>query len=130
MTKKQAAAVLVAGLWIVISEFLRNELLLKGVWESHYTSLGLKFQTLPVNGILWFIWSILLAYVVFELNKKFSFWKTVLVSWLGTFAMMWIAAYNLQVFPLFLLIGDIPLSIVEIAVAILIIRKIDKGSNI
>ena len=44
--------------------------------------------------------------------------------------MMWIVIFNLQVLPLEILIFAVPLSIVEIIVAQMIIRKMNDPSNI
>jgi hypothetical protein len=65
--KKTIASIILAGTWITISEFVRNELLLKEYWVRHYNSIGLQFETLPLNGILWMVWSYALAYVMYRL---------------------------------------------------------------
>ena len=124
MTKRKIAAVACAGLWITLSEFLRNEFLFKSFWVDHFRSLGLNFVTSPLNGQLWLVWSLMLAYVIFRMLEKFSFKEVLFISWLAAFVMMWITAYNLQVMPLGLLAIDVPLSILEIAVAQLIIIKL------
>jgi len=121
--KKKIIAITVAGIWITVSEFARNELLFKSYWVDLFASLGLRFETLPVNGILWMIWSFVLAYVIYRLMQKFSFRETVCLAWLTSFVMMWIALYNLQVLPLRLLIVAVPLSLLEVAVAGLLIKK-------
>ncbi|MEI6378593.1 MAG: hypothetical protein WCO55_02955 [Candidatus Falkowbacteria bacterium] len=122
--KRKILAVVCAGLWITLSEFIRNEFLFKGFWIEHFRSLGLVFATLPVNGLLWLVWSLLLAYVIYRLSDKFSPKEVLFISWLAGFVMMWIAAYNLQVMSLGLLIIDLPLSLLEIAVAQYIIVRL------
>jgi hypothetical protein len=112
-----------AGVWIVLSEFFRNQLLLNKEWVSHFGTLGLRFVTTPLNGMLWVLWSFVLAYVIFVLQKKFSFWETVTLSWISAFALMWITIFNLQVMPPTLLWIAVPLSFVEIFVALLIIQS-------
>jgi len=124
--KKTILAIFLAGLWITASEFIRNELLFKSFWVNHFNSLGLKFETLPINGILWMVWSFLFAYFILKLLEVFSFGKTFWLSWLAAFVMMWITIYNLQVLPMGILIAAIPLSILEITVAELIINKFNK----
>lgn len=121
--KKTLLPIALAGIWITISEFARNEILFKTYWVSHYSSLGLKFETLPLNGFLWFAWSICLAYLVFRLLEKFSFEESVALAWLPSFLMMWITIYNLQVLPLPLLVYALPLSLIEVLVAAFIINK-------
>jgi hypothetical protein len=122
--KKAILSVAAAGIWITVSEFVRNEYLFKNLWVDHFSSLGLRFETLPVNGILWMMWGFTLAFVIFKLLQKFSFQEAILLSWLAAFVMMWITIFNLQVFPLKLLMAVVPLSLIEAAVAGFIIRKI------
>lgn len=126
--KKTILPVLFSGVWITVSEFVRNEFLFKSYWVDHYQSLNLKFQTLPLNGILWTVWSFILAYVILELLQKFSFLRTLLIAWLTAFVMMWITIYNLQVLPLMLLLAAVPLSLLEVVIAELIIKKC-RGRN-
>lgn len=121
---KQLLAIVTAGLWITVSEFLRNELLFKNYWVEHYSWLGLTFETMAINGILWMVWSFGLAYIIYELLKHFSFGKTVFLIWLVAFVLMWITLFNLQVLPLILLIPAIPLGILEVVVATAIIQKV------
>ena len=121
--KKIILPVFLSGIWITFSEFIRNEFLFKSYWVDHYQSLNLKFETLPLNGILWAIWSFILAYVIIQLLQYFSFLRTLLIAWLTAFVMMWITIYNLQVLPLMLLLAAVPLSLLEVVVAELIINK-------
>jgi len=124
--KKQALAVVLAGVWITASEFARNEFVLKHYWVEHYEGLGLTFQTVPVNGMLWTVWSLLFAYIIHRLLQQYSVSQSMVLAWLVGFVMMWLVTYNLQVLPLGLLVFAIPLSVVEVGVAALIIRKIGK----
>jgi len=124
--KKTVLPVIIGGIWITLSEFIRNEFLFKNYWAGHFNTIGLRFETLPVNGILWAIWSFIMAYLIFKLLEHFSFKLTVFLVWLSAFVMMWITIYNLQVLPIKLLIFAFPLSLLEVAVAGYIIEKIRK----
>lgn len=117
-------AVFVSTAWIVCSEFARNEWLFKRVWVDHYATLGLRFETLPVNGALWTIWSLLLAYTLVELLEYVPYWRAIGLVWLVAFVLMWVTLYNLQVLPLGLLTVAIPLSLLEVAIAGAIIQKL------
>lgn len=121
--KNHLFSIIAAGIWITFSEFARNELVFKQLWVEHFNSLGLKFTTLPINGILWTTWSFIFAYLIYQLVQKFSVKKTLFLSWLGGFVLMWITTYNLQVFPRKLLLPAIPLSFLEISIAVLIFKK-------
>ena len=67
--------VLAATLWISISEFVRNELLLKSIWVSHYQSLGLDFPSALINGAVWGLWSLLFAVAIFYFPASSACWK-------------------------------------------------------
>jgi len=125
---RSAGAVVAAGLWITISEFVRNELLFKSYWVDHFAALNLTFETKPLNGILWTVWSFLVAYLLLVLTSRLSFGRAMLLGWLAFFPTMWITLFNLQVLPLPLLTFAIPLGLIEVAVAILILRRIAPAS--
>ena len=113
-------------IWIIAWEMLRNELLFKSIWVDHFSALGLTFETLPINGILWTAWSFILAYVIYELVQVFEFKKAVFISWLLAFPAMWLVVYNLQTLPLKILWFAIPLSIIEVYVASLLAKKFSR----
>jgi hypothetical protein len=46
--KKTVLPILLATIWISISEFLRNEILFKSYWIQHYQKLGLVFPSDPI----------------------------------------------------------------------------------
>ncbi len=125
--KRPFLAVVLAGIWITFSEFIRNELLFKSYWVDHYRALDLEFNTFLINGIFWLLWSFILAYIIFTFLKRFSFWRSLLTAWLAAFVMMWLALYNLQVLPLKLLLFAVPLSLLEVLVAGLLIRVFGKN---
>jgi hypothetical protein len=116
--------VLLATVWISISEFARNEFLVKSYWTDHYKTLGLAFPSAPVNGALWGLWSLLFAVAVFSIAKRFTLVQTTLLSWFVAFVMMWVVIGNLGVLPYGLLLFGIPLSILESFIAALIIKKL------
>ena len=114
-----------AGLWITASEFVRNEIFFKSHWTGHFRSLGLEFKTLPLNGALWMVWSFILAYAIFFLLRHMSLKRAMLLAWLTAFVLMWVTAFNLQVLPVKLLMAAVPLSLLEVAVAGLIIKTLE-----
>lgn len=122
-SKNELLSILLAGFWISVSEFLRNELLFKHLWVDHYKTLGLKFETTPVNGFIWFVWSLVFAVIISKLLSKFSRRETLIIAWVVGFLMMWLTLFNLQVLPIALLIFAIPLSLLEAWLAIVIIKR-------
>lgn len=122
--KKTILPILLATIWISISEFVRNEFLFKSYWTDHYDKLGLAFPSEPVNGAVWGLWSLLFAILIFVLNKKFSLVSTFLVSWYAGFILMWVVTWNMAVLPLGILWFAVPLSLLEAFLATLIINKL------
>jgi hypothetical protein len=117
MIKRIFLPVFLAALWISISEFIRNEFLVKSYWTKHYQSMGLVFPSEPVNGALWGLWSLFFAIAIFILSKKFSLLSTTLLSWFMGFVLMWLVIGNLGVLPSGTLYVAIPLSLLEAFVA-------------
>lgn len=124
--KAKVLPVAVATIWITISEFLRNQVLLKYFWSSHYMKIGMIFPSAPINGALWGLWSLLFAIAIFIMLKKFTVIQTTLLSWFTGFVMMWVVTYNLGVLPTGIFYLAIPLSLLEAVIAAVIIRKMGK----
>jgi hypothetical protein len=122
--KKTILPVFLATIWISISEFVRNEFIVKSFWTNHYHQLGLIFPSEPINGAIWGIWSLLFAISIFIIAKKFTLIQTTFLSWFMAFVMMWVVIGNLGVLPFGLLLYAIPLSILESFVAAWIIKKL------
>ena len=118
--------ILLATIWISISEFVRNEFLLKSYWIEHYQELGLVFPSEPINGAVWGIWSLVFAISIFIISKKFNLIQTASLSWLVGFVLMWLVIGNLSVLPFKILFIAIPLSILEAFVASFIVSKLGK----
>lgn len=124
ISRRDISGIVTAGLWITFSEFFRNEILFKSYWIDHYNNLGLTFETLPLNGIIWTVWSLVFAVVIWLLLQKYSAVQTFAIAWLAGFVLMWLTTFNLQVLPLGLLVWAVPLSILEVVLAELIIGRI------
>lgn len=121
--------ILLATVWISLSEFVRNEFLVKSYWLSHYESLGIVFPSAPVNGAVWGIWSLLFAVAVFIFSRKYSLVMTALISWFVGFVLMWVVLWNLDVLPPGLLFFAVPLSLLESFVASFIVFKTAKPAG-
>ena len=124
LIKKTILPVLLATIWISISEFARNEFLVKSYWTKHYQDLGLHFPSESINGAVWGIWSLLFAITIFIIAKKFTVIQTTFLSWFVAFVMMWIVIGNLGVLPHGLLLYAIPLSCSQSFIATLIIKYV------
>ena len=121
--KKIILPILFATGWISISEFIRNEFLLKSYWTNHYQKLGLVFPAEPLNGAIWGVWSACFAISIYIIAQKFTFLQTVLLSWFVGFLFMWLVIGNLGVLPFSILPFALPLSLLEVLLAVFIIKK-------
>ena len=78
-------ALILTGVWVNASEFIRNEILLKAYWVDHYQSLGMIFPSEPANGMIWIAWGFLFALAIFLISRKFNLIQTALIAWLMAF---------------------------------------------
>jgi hypothetical protein len=121
---KNVLSIILATVWISLSEFLRNEFLLKSYWTSHYEALGLVFPSAPINGAVWGLWSFVFAVSIYIIHKKFTLWQTTFLAWLVGFVLMWLVVGNMNVLPFNILYFAIPLSLLEVFVAAFIIDRL------
>ncbi len=117
--------IVAATIWISGFEFLRNQVLLLHYWTDHYASLGLTFSTKPLNGMIWGIWSLVFAMIIYVLSRRFSLRETFVLGWTIGFVLMWLVIGNLGVLPTKLLIFAIPMSMLEVYVAQVLIARFD-----
>ncbi len=129
MIKKTILPILLATIWISISEFVRNTFFIHNYWTEHYQKLGLTFPEQPINGAVWGIWSLCFAIVIFVISKKFSLLQTALLSWVIGFVLMWLVIGNMGVLPFGILKYAIPLSLLEAFLASFIIFKFSEKSE-
>jgi hypothetical protein len=109
--------ILLATLWISLSEFFRNEFLLKNQWVMHFEQMGQIFPAEPINGAIWGIWSLFLAIALYIFNLRYTWIQSALLGWFVGFVFMWLVIGNLGVLPLGILPVAIPLSILEVTLA-------------
>lgn len=122
--KKVILPVLLATIWISISEFVRNEFILKSYWVEHYHNMNLVFPSEPINGAVWGIWSLFYAIAIFIISGKFSLLQSFMLSWFIGFVLMCLVIGNMHVLPMGILPIAIPLSLLEVFLACFIIKKL------
>jgi predicted neutral ceramidase superfamily lipid hydrolase len=124
LPSRSITAVLLSGLWVNASEFVRNEVLLKTYWVDHYQSLGMIFPSELKNGVIWIAWGFLFAAAIYVISRKFNLIQTALISWFMAFFLMWVVTLNLKVLPSAILIYAVPLSLLEAFIGSYICVKI------
>ena len=123
MQKILLLRIFAAAVWIGLSEFARNQIILRSYWILHYSKLGVPFPESPQNGAVWGIWSILFAFGIAALSRRFTWIQTTLLAWWFGFIMMWVVIGNLNVLPLGILPIAIPLSLLESTGAAWVLRS-------
>jgi hypothetical protein len=124
---RRIMGVVLTGIWVNVSEFFRNEILLKKYWIDHYQSLGMTFPSEPKNGMIWVAWGFLLAIAIYVISRKFNFLQTALIIWFTAFILMWIVIWNLNVFPSAIVIYAVPLSLLEVFIGTYICIRMSKA---
>ena len=127
--RKTILPIFLTGIWINISETVKWEFLIKGYWIEHYQNLNLIFPTELINNITWMIWGFLYATIILYLSKKFSLIQTTLISWLAVFIMMWVVVWNIGILPVELLWSNVPLTLIETFIAVLICKRLLKNPS-
>jgi hypothetical protein len=122
--KKTILPILLATVWISLSEFFRNTFLVHSNWVEHYQNLGLIFPEQPINGAVWGLWSLCFAIAIFIIAKKFTLLQTTLLAWFVGFVFMWLVIGNMGVLPFSILPIAIPLSLLEAFLASFIVKKL------
>ncbi|HTX89133.1 MAG TPA: hypothetical protein VMC08_09100 [Bacteroidales bacterium] len=122
-TWKNILAIVLATIWISISEFVRNQFIVRNLWLEHYKKMGLVFPDKPINGAVWGLWSLLAALFVYMISRKFNLLQTAFLAWFGQFVLMWVVIGNLGVLPHGILWMAVPLSLLESFIAALIVKK-------
>lgn len=117
-------AVLLSTFWISISEFFRNEMLLKSLWQNHFQKLGLALPSGNVTAIFWAVWSLMLTGAIYNIVNKLSLAGTALLSWFVAFPMMWVMLGFLGVMPHNYILYSTPITLLETFIATFIIKKV------
>lgn len=129
MFRKSVLPILTSTVWISLSEFFRNELLLKSNWNTHYEQLGLIFPSEPINGVVWGLWSFCFSLSLFIIRRRFTFYETIALGWFVGFILMWLVVGNMSVLPFDILWFAVPLSILEVFLALWIIDRFAHASQ-
>lgn len=122
--KKYLLAFLASGIWINVSEFVRNELVIKKLWVDGFHEMGLIFPSAPINGAVWGLWAFIFAAILMQLCIRFNTLHSALIAWTSGFVLFWLATMNMGVLPSGVLYWAIPWSFVEVYIAALICTKI------
>ncbi len=121
--KKTIWHIFLVSLWINIFETLRWILFAKPVIDNHFKAANLVLPSEPVNNILWLIWGIIIAAMIFIISKKFKVLQTTFIVWVIVYVTHWIALWNFSVLPLNVLWLAVPLTFINVFVGSLICSR-------
>ena len=120
--KKTVWQIFVVSIWINIFETLRWILFAKPDIDIHFKAANLVLPNEPINNILWLIWGIIIAVMIFIISKKFKVLPTTFMVWITVYIMHWIALWNMAVLPINILWLAVPLTFINVLVGALICK--------
>ena len=115
--KRFIFAIITAGVFMNLSEFIRNELLIKNIWTDGFKGLGLVFPNEPINGAIWGLWTFIFVTILVWLTTKVSIFQSTIIAWFLGFVLLWLGMWNMGILPEGLLVWAIPWSFIEVFVA-------------
>jgi len=122
--KKFILAVIVSGMWMNLSEYVCNELVLKDIWLKGYHVLGLVYPSSPINTVVWVVWIFVFAVILTWSLVNNGIVKSTLVCWTAGFALFWLAMWNMGILPSDVLWTAVPWSLIEVYIAALVSKLI------
>ena len=123
-TMRPVWQIAVLAVWVNLAETVRWVLYSKSRFEAVYRSFGVELPNEPVNGILWMLWGVMIAWIVYALSRRFTLLQTTLITWLAVFVSVWIALWNFALLPLGMLPVVAPLSLLTVYVAALVAQRL------
>lgn len=118
--KKAIWQVIILSIWINIAETIRWIAFAKPYFLSHYQNMNIEPPSGPLYLIIWFVWGVLLALLVYIISQKYSCVKTTLIIWLSVYSGIWIMLFNLKLVTFPILLAIAAFCFVEIFIGTLI----------
>jgi hypothetical protein len=97
--------------------------------DMHFKAANLVLPNEPINNILWLIWGIIIAVMIFIISKKFKVLQTTFIVWIIVYVMHWIALWNMAVLPINILLLAVPLTFINVLVGALISNRFISKEN-
>ena len=105
--KKAIWQVIILSIWINLAETIRWMAFSKPYFVSHAQNMNIEQPSGPLYLIIWFVWGILVALLIYIISQKFSFLKATFIIWFSVFSGVWIMLINLRIvtFPVLFVIA-------------------------
>lgn len=112
--------IFLVSIWINIFETLRWILFAKPDIEVYFKSNNFLLPNESLNNILWLVWGVIIAVMIFIISKRYKVLQTTFIIWITVYVMHWIALWNMAVLPIKILFLAIPLTFINVLVGVLI----------
>jgi hypothetical protein len=118
--RKAIWQVIILSIWINLAETIRWMAFTKPYFVSHYQNMNIEPPGGPLYLIIWFVWGVLLALLIYLISQKFSYVKATFIIWLSVFSGIWIMLFNLRLVTLPVLLAIAAFCFIEIFIGTLI----------
>jgi len=122
--RKAIWQVIILSIWINLAETIRWMAFTKPYFVSHYQNMNIEPPGGPLYLIIWFVWGVLLALLIYLISQKFSYVKATFIIWLSVFSGIWIMLFNLRLVTLPVLLAIAAFCFIEIFIGTLISKYI------
>ena len=122
--------IFLVSIWINIFETLRWMLFAKPEIDMHFKAANIVLPNEPINNLLWLIWGIIIAVMIFIVSKKFKVLQTTFIVWITVYVMHWIALWNMAVLPINILWLAVPLTFINVLVGALISKYFQSNEKL
>lgn len=122
--------IFLVSIWLNIFETLRWMLFAKPEIDMHFKAANIVLPNEPINNLLWLIWGIIIAVMVFIVSKKFKVLQTTFIVWITVYVMHWIALWNMAVLPINILWLAVPLTFINVLVGALISKYFQSNEKL
>jgi hypothetical protein len=118
--KKAIWQVIILSIWINAAETIRWIVFAKPYFISHYQKMNIEPPSGPLYLIIWFVWGVLLALLIYIISRKFSLIETTIIIWLSVYSGIWIMLFNLSLVTFQILFAIAAFCFIEIFIGSLI----------
>ena len=112
--------VIILSIWINVAETIRWIAFAKPYFASHYQNMNIEPPSGPLYLIIWSVWGVLLALLIYIISQKYSFVKATFIIWLSVYSGIWIMLFNLSLVTFPILLEIAAFCFIEILIGTLI----------
>jgi len=118
--KKAIWQVIILSIWINLAETIRWIAFAKPYFVKHTQNMNIEQPSGPLYLLIWFVWGILVALLIYIISQKFSYLRTTVIIWFSVFSGVWIMLINLRIVTIPILLVIAAFCFIEIFIGTLI----------